>query len=85
MPKLILCKMMRYALSIISRKKSMPKNVIILAGPNGVGKTSFANQYLDIYNYQYLSADAIAEKLTHQSFNGIRVSTSYPSLQSSGL
>ncbi len=51
----------------------MPKNVIILAGPNGAGKTSFANQYVDISSYQYLSADAIAEKLTPQSFNDVKV------------
>jgi len=51
----------------------MPKNVIILAGPNGAGKTSFANQYVHISSYQYLSADAIAEKLAPQPFNEVKV------------
>jgi len=51
----------------------MPKNVIILAGPNGTGKTSFANQYVETSSYQYLSADAMAEKLAPQSFNEVKV------------
>ncbi len=51
----------------------MSKNVIILAGPNGAGKTSFANQYTEISSYEYLSADAIAEKLAPQPFNEVKV------------
>ncbi len=41
----------------------MPKDVIIVAGPNGSGKTTFATQYIEIYGYHYLSADAIAAQL----------------------
>ncbi len=51
----------------------MPKNVVIIAGANGAGKTTFANQYVDISAYHYLSADAIAEKLAHQAFNEVKV------------
>ena len=36
----------------------------IIAGPNGSGKTTFASEYLRNSNAEYISADAIAEKLT---------------------
>ena len=42
----------------------MSKNVIIIAGPNGSGKTTFAAEYLrDSEVSEYISADAIAERL----------------------
>ena len=42
----------------------MSKNVIIIAGPNGSGKTTFAREYLqDSEISEYISADAIAERL----------------------
>jgi len=34
--------------------------LIIIAGPNGSGKTTFANEYLQHKDFIYLSADAIA-------------------------
>ena len=40
-----------------------PKNVIIIAGPNGSGKTTFVSEYLRYSEVEYLSADAIAAKL----------------------
>jgi predicted ABC-type ATPase len=36
------------------------KHVVIVAGPNGSGKTTFANQYVALCGYFYLGADAIA-------------------------
>lgn len=42
----------------------MSKNVIIIAGPNGSGKTTFAREYLqDSEISEDISADAIAERL----------------------
>lgn len=42
----------------------MSKNVIVVAGPNGSGKTTFVSEYLrDSEVSEYISADAIAEKL----------------------
>ena len=42
----------------------MPKNALIIAGPNGSGKTTFASEYLrDSETTEYISADAIAERL----------------------
>ena len=42
----------------------MSKNVIVVAGPNGYGKTTFAAEYLrDSGVSEYISADAIAERL----------------------
>ena len=38
--------------------------MIIIAGPNGSGKTTFASEYLrDSEISEYISADAIAERL----------------------
>jgi predicted ABC-type ATPase len=41
-----------------------PLEVIIVAGPNGSGKTTFIREYLKQNPYPYLSADAIAEGMT---------------------
>jgi predicted ABC-type ATPase len=42
----------------------LSKNVIVVAGPNGSGKTTFVSEYLrDSEVSEYISADAIAEKL----------------------
>jgi predicted ABC-type ATPase len=36
---------------------------LVVAGPNGSGKTTFALEYLQEYTYPYLSADAIADQM----------------------
>lgn len=41
----------------------MSKNVIIIAGPNGSGKTTFVTEYLRDATVAYISADAIAAEL----------------------
>jgi predicted ABC-type ATPase len=42
----------------------LAKNAIVVAGPNGSGKTTFAAEYLrDSEIPEYISADAIAERL----------------------
>ncbi len=42
----------------------MSKNVIVIAGPNGSGKTTFVSEYLRESEVSvYISADAIAERL----------------------
>ena len=41
----------------------MSKKIIIVGGANGVGKTTFAYQYKNEYNIDYLSADEIAANI----------------------
>ena len=41
----------------------MPKRVLVIAGPNGSGKTTFASEYLRDSDVQYISADALAGEL----------------------
>jgi len=45
----------------------LAKNVILMAGPNGAGKTTFALEYLRNHDYEYISADEIAQKLVSRS------------------
>jgi predicted ABC-type ATPase len=40
------------------------RRALIVAGPNGAGKTTFAREYLRGHDTPYLSADAIAERMT---------------------
>lgn len=52
-----------------------PKNVIIIADPNGSGKTTFASEYLRYSDVEYISTDAIAEKLvsTPEDFDQVKL------------
>ena len=38
------------------------KELVIIAGPNGSGKTTFANNYLLSYKAEFLNADYILEQ-----------------------
>ena len=54
----------------------MSKNVVIIAGPNGSGKTTFASEYLHASEVsEYISADVIAEQLvsTPEEFSKVRI------------
>ena len=51
----------------------MSKNVTIIAGPNGSGKTTFAREYLTVYNYEYVSADEIAFELASEELEKVRL------------
>lgn len=44
------------------------KEIIIVAGANGVGKTTFARQFLNEYpDYEYLNADEIAKEISPEN------------------
>ncbi len=54
----------------------MSKNAIIVSGPNGSGKTTFATEYLRSTDItEYISADAIAQQLveTPEEFSRVRI------------
>jgi predicted ABC-type ATPase len=51
----------------------MPKQVVIVAGPNGSGKTTFVNQYVERFGFQYLGADEIAAQLAPNNFNEVKM------------
>jgi predicted ABC-type ATPase len=45
----------------------MQKEIVIIAGANGVGKTTFARVFLQEYDYEFLNADEIAKSLSAQN------------------
>ena len=45
----------------------MEKRAVIAAGANGVGKTTFALQFLAEHDFEFLNADEIAKKLFENS------------------
>ena len=53
----------------------MSKSVIVIAGPNGSGKTTFAFEYLRDSDVEYISADALAGELvsTPGDFDKVRI------------
>ncbi|HEY0460943.1 MAG TPA: AAA family ATPase [Pyrinomonadaceae bacterium] len=45
----------------------MKKELVIIAGANGVGKTTFARAFLREYDYESLNADEIAKTLSAEN------------------
>ncbi len=43
------------------------KEIVIIAGANGVGKTTFARAFLREYDYEFLNADEIAKSLSAEN------------------
>lgn len=49
------------------------KQVVIIAGANGSGKTAFARKFLDVTKYEFLNADEIAKEMNPQDPVKVRV------------
>jgi predicted ABC-type ATPase len=52
----------------------MQKEIIIIAGGNGVGKTTFARAFLRENDYEFLNADEIAKSLSAENPAGKKIS-----------
>lgn len=50
------------------------KEIIIVAGGNGVGKTTFARAFLQEYDYEFLNADEIAKSLSAENPGAKKIS-----------
>ncbi len=52
----------------------MNKEIVIIAGANGVGKTTFARAFLREYDYEFLNADEIAKSLSAENPQAKKIS-----------
>lgn len=53
--------------------ENKPPRLVIVGGPNGSGKTTFALEYAKVYGLEYFGADAIAAKLSPDNPPSARV------------
>jgi len=51
----------------------LKREVIIISGPNGSGKTTFAKDFLKTYKYAFLNADEIARELNPNDLSSVRL------------
>jgi len=49
------------------------KELIIISGANGVGKTTFAKPYVQKIGYKFLNADEIAKEIEKKGFDNIMI------------
>jgi predicted ABC-type ATPase len=47
-------------------------HLVVVADPNGCGKTTFVREYLESFPYPYISADDIAETMDSDSIDDVR-------------
>jgi len=50
------------------------KEIVIIEGGNGAGKTTFAHSFLQEYAYEFLNADEIAKSLSANNPDGKKIS-----------